>query len=64
MFAIDEKKDLSIERLVAAPTKYNIWSKEKKLVDAMVMYLLNLPDQKSRQTLCVMPNDRISKPTS
>ena len=61
IFGVDEKKDLSIERLVPAPAEYNIRSKEKKLVDAMVVYLLNLPDWKSRQTLCVMPKDRISK---
>ena len=64
VFGVDEKKDLSIERLVPAPAEYNIRSKEKKLIDAMVVYLLNLPDWKSRQTLCVMPKDRISKPTS
>ena len=64
MFGVDEKKDLSIERLVAAPTEYNIQSKEKKHIDAMVLYLLNLPDRKSQQTLCVMPKDRISKPIS
>ena len=64
VFGVDEKKDLSIERLVNAPMQYNIRSKEKKLVDAMVMYLLNLLNRKSRQMLCVMPKDRISKPTS
>ena len=64
MFGVDEKKNLSIERLVPAPVEYNIRSKEKKLVNAMVVYLLNLPDRKSRQTLCFMPKDRISKPTS
>ena len=64
VFGIDEKKDSSIQRLVAAPTQYNICSKEKKLVDTMVVYLLNLPDRKLRQTLCIMPKDRISKPTS
>ena len=61
---VDEKKDLSIERPIVAPAEYNIRSKEKKLVDAMVVYLLNLLDQKSRQTMCVMLKDRISKPTS
>ena len=30
----------------------------------MVVYLLNLSDRKSRQMLCVIPKDRISKPTS
>ena len=64
VFGVDEKKDLSIARLVSASAKYNIHSKEKKLIDAMVLYLLNLPDQKPRQTLSVMPKDRISKPTS
>ena len=44
MFGVDEKKDLSIERLVVASVEYNIWSKEKKLIEAMVLYLLNLPD--------------------
>ena len=42
VFGVDEKKDLTIERLVAAPAEYNIWSKEKKLDNAMVLYLLNL----------------------
>ena len=64
VFGINEKKDLSIERLIGALVEYNICSKEKKLVYAMVLYLLNLPDQKSRQMLCVIPKDRISKPTS
>ena len=64
MFGVDEKNDTFIERLVAAIVEYNIRSKEKKLVDAMVLYLLNLQDRKSWQMLCVMPKDRISKPTS
>ena len=42
----------------------NIRSREDKLVDAMVIYLLNLPEQKARQTLCVMPTNRTEKPTS
>ena len=50
--------------MVDVPTEYNIRSKEEKLVDAMVIYLLNLPDWKARQTLCVMPTNRIEKPTS
>ena len=47
-----------------APAEYNIRSREDKLVDAMVIYLLNLPDRKARQTLCVMPTNRTEKPMS
>ena len=59
-----DAKEVSIDKMVDAPTKYNIQSREDKLVDAMVIYLLNLPDRKARQTLCVMPTNRTSKPTS
>ena len=45
IFEVDAKKELSIDRLVDAPAEYNIRSKEDKLVDAMVIYLLNLPDR-------------------
>ena len=47
-----------------APAEYNIRSREYKLVDAMVIYLLNLPDRKARQTLCIMSTNRTGKPTS
>ena len=47
-----------------APAEYNIRSREDKLVDAMVIYLLNLPDRNAQQTLCVMPTNRTEKPTS
>ena len=61
---MDAKKELSIDQLVDALAEYNIRSRENKLVDAMVIYLLNLPDRKARKTLCVMPTNRTSKPTS
>ena len=64
IFGVDAKRELSIDQLVDAPAEYNIWSREDKLVDAMVIYLLNLPDRKARQTLCVMPTNRTSKPAS
>ena len=64
IFGVDAKKELSIDKMVDAPAEYNIRSRENKLVDAMVMYLLNLPDQKARQMLCIMPTNRTSKPTS
>ena len=64
IFGVDAKKELSIDQLVDAPTEYNIHSREDKLVDAMVIYLLNLPDQKARQTMCIMPTNRTSKPMS
>ena len=48
IFGVDAKKELSIDQLVDAPVEYNIWSREDKLVDAMVIYLLNLPDRKAR----------------
>ena len=31
-------------------------------MQAMVLYLLNLPDRKAKQTLCVMLEERSSKP--
>ena len=64
IFGVDAKRELSIDQLVDAPAEYNIRSREDKLVDAMVIYLLNLPDRKALQTLCVMPTNRTSKPTS
>ena len=64
IFGVDAKKELSIDQLVDAPAKYNIRSREDKLVDAMVIYLLNLPDRKAWQTLCMMPTNRTLKPTS
>ena len=63
IFGVDAK-ELSIDKMVDAPTEYNIRSREDKLVDAMIIYLLNLPDRKVRQTLCIMPTNRTSKPTS
>ena len=64
IFGVDEKKELSIDKMVDAPAEYNIRSREDKLVDAMVIYLLNLPERKARQTLCIMPRNRIEKPSS
>ena len=64
IFGVDAKRELSIDQLVDAPVEYNIQSREDKLVDAMVIYLLNLPERKARQTLCVMPTNRTEKPTS
>ena len=48
IFGVDAKNELSIDRMVGAPAEYNIRSREDKLVDAMVIYLLNLPDRKAR----------------
>ena len=64
VFGVDAKRELSIDQLVDAPAEYSIRSREDKLVDAMVIYLLNLPERKARQTLCVMPTNRTKKPTS
>ena len=64
IFGVDAKKELSIDKMVDAPAEYNIPSREDKLVDAMIIYLLNLPDRKARQTLCVMSTNRTKKPTS
>ena len=64
IFRVDAKKELSIDKMVDAPAEYNIRLRENKLVDAMVIYLLNLPNWKARQTLCVMPTNRTSKPMS
>ena len=64
IFGVDAKRELSIDQLVDVPTEYNIRSREDKLVDAMVIYLLNLPERKTRQTLCMMPTNRMEKPTS
>ena len=48
VFGVDAKRELSINQLVDAPAEYNIRSREDKLVDAMVIYLLNLPERKAR----------------
>ena len=62
IFGVDFRKDISIHRLIEAPLEFNIRMKEMKLVQAMVLYLLNLPDRKAKQILCVMPEGRTSKP--
>nr|PNR28878.1 hypothetical protein PHYPA_027570 [Physcomitrium patens] len=64
IFGVNTKKGISIDKLIDAPTEFNIRSKEDKLVDAMVVYLMNLPYQKARQTLCIMSTNRTSKPTT
>ena len=64
IFGVDAKRELSIDQLVDVPAEYNIRSREDKLVDAMVICLLNLPDRKAQQTLCVMPTNRTLKPMS
>ena len=64
IFGVDAKNELSIDRMVDAPVEYNIRSREDKLVDAMIIYLLNLPNRKARQTLCVMATNRTEKPMS
>ena len=64
IFGVDTKRELSIDQLVDALAEYNIRSREDKLVDAMVIYFLNLLDRKARQTLCMMPTNRTLKPTS
>ena len=48
IFGVDAKKELSIDKMVDAPTEYNIRSREDKLVHTMVIYFLNLPDRKAR----------------
>ena len=50
--------------MVDAPAEYNIRSREDKLVDAMVIYLLNLPERKVHQMLRIMPRNRTEKPSS
>ena len=62
VFGVDFRKDISIHRLIEAPPEFNIRMKEMKLVQAMVLYLLNLPDRKAKQTLYVIPEGRRSKP--
>ena len=37
IYKVDAKNELSIDRMVDAPVEYNIWSREDKLVDAMVI---------------------------
>ena len=64
IFGVDFRKDVSIERLKNVPADFNIRVKEDRLVQAMVVYLLNLPHRKARQTLCIMPIGLTSKPQS
>ena len=42
---VDAKRESSIDQLVDEPTGYNIRSREVKLVDTIVIYLLNLLDR-------------------
>nr|PNR63283.1 hypothetical protein PHYPA_001708 [Physcomitrium patens] len=49
IFGVNTKKGISIDKLIDAPTEFNIRSKEDKLVNVMVVYLMNLPDRKARK---------------
>ena len=55
IFEVDEKKPLPIERLIAAPTKFNVRVKEDNIVKEMLHYLVNIPDKTMKQILCMMP---------
>ena len=55
IFGVDEKKPLPIERLIAAPSEFNVRVKEDNIVKEMLHYLVNIPDKTTKQTLCVMP---------
>ena len=55
IFRVNEKKLLSIERLIAALAEFNVRVKEDNIVKEMLHYLVNIPDKTTKQTLCVMP---------
>ena len=61
IFGVDTKFSLPIDRLVSAPAHLNVRVSEKTIVDGMIHYLLHLPDQSTRQTLCVMPKGHDEK---
>ena len=64
VFGVNEKKDLPLHKLVDAPSEFNIREKEQKVVESMMVYLLNLLDRMTRQTICVMPAKTTTKPSS
>ena len=55
LFKLDDKKEIDISQLVEPPATFNIRSKENRIVKELVNWLLNMPDNSTRQTLCVMP---------
>ena len=63
VFGIGDKKEIDISQLIEAPSTFNIRSKQANIVEDMVNYLLNIPDQSTKQTLYVMPVGLSVKPT-
>jgi len=55
IFGAQEKKELPIERLIDAPTEFNVRVKEDTIIQEMMNYLMNIPNKSTKQTLYVMP---------
>ena len=62
IFKPDDKKEIDISQLISPPATFNIRSKEDRIVEDLVNWLLNMPDKSTRQTLCVMPVGHKTKP--
>jgi len=62
VFSIEEKKSISIDKLVAALADMNIRSHEDRLASDVLHYLVHMPDKTTKQTLCVMPTKLMEKP--
>jgi hypothetical protein len=64
LFEIEDKKSIPIEQLIDAPPHMNIKSYEPEHAKKIMTFLLSMPDRSTKQTLCVMPVDQATKPTS
>lgn len=61
---MNEKKAVTINQLELAPSEYIIRRLESKGVTLTAHYLSHMPDLSTRQTICIMPKDHTTKPTS
>ena len=59
---MEERKKLSIQQFIPAPTDVNIRSFEKWLASDMLHYLVHMPHKSMKQSLCVMSVNDTRKP--
>ena len=63
IFEIDEKREVWIDQLDFAPLDWMIRAYEKRGMEQMRHYFLNMPDRTAKQTICIMPQSA-ERPTS
>jgi hypothetical protein len=64
IFGIETSYEISIDQLQTPPADLNIRSLEDGLLKHTLHYLLEMPDQNKKLTLCPMPIGLTEKPTS